>query len=80
MDSTNSLRRCLVGDKKGWFHRWSDYSEVIPPSPMIGGHNGGQIQCTYGVVERENGTVVLVEPMKIVFIRESEDGINGELR
>ena len=80
MDSTNSLRRCLVGDKKGWFHRWSDYSKVIPPSPMMGGHNGGQIQYTYGIIEYENGTVELVEPMKIVFIRESEDGINGELR
>lgn len=53
----DGLRPCMVNGVKALFHTWEQHAEVIPPSPMIGGHSGGQMSQTLGIVEREDGTI-----------------------
>lgn len=62
-----NLRSCIVVDKKAYFHRWIDKSKIIDPSPMIGGHNGGVIKFTVGLVEYEDGSVHECYPHEIKF-------------
>ena len=66
------LRPCTVDGVKALFHRWEDYAAVLEPSPMVGGHPGGQIRETYAIVELENGQVKEVKPSKVVFSDTSE--------
>lgn len=40
----------------------------MPPSPMIGGHQGGTIQGVFGIVELEDGTIKRVYPYEIRFM------------
>ena len=35
------LRPCLVGGEPALFHMWEERSDVLEPSPLVGGHNGG---------------------------------------
>lgn len=62
-------RTCEVEGKDGLFlfHCWSQVSEIVPPSLMIGGHSGGVFSNTYGIVEDEDGQVHRVQPEKIRF-------------
>ena len=66
------LRPCLIinGDteKKALFHIWEQNSQIIPPSPMVGGHGGGVICTVMGIVELEDGSVIRVSPYQIQFI------------
>ena len=66
------LRPCTVDGVKALFHRWEDYAIVLEPSPMVGGHPGGQVRQTYAIVELENGQVKEVKPSKVVFSVTSE--------
>lgn len=50
------------------FHCWEQRSEVIPPSPMIGGHSGGTVTQVLGIIEREDGTIHKAYPEEIRFI------------
>lgn len=69
-----NLRPCVLtkyGDKskyKALFHCWIHYSNVIPPSNVVGGHNGGQVSDVYGLVELEDGSVEIVSPKSIRFL------------
>lgn len=54
--------------EKALFHCWTDKSQVVEPSMMRGGHNGGIIMCTYGIVEFKNGRVCEVLPSQIRFL------------
>ena len=60
-------RPCYVDGKKALFHRWTERSEIIPPSPMIGGHGGGCIKFTSAIIEYDDGSIAEVEPSKIRF-------------
>lgn len=51
------LRPCMVNGQKALFHAWTQHAEIVPPSPMIGGHSGGQISQMLGIIEREDGTI-----------------------
>ncbi|MDB1935121.1 MULTISPECIES: hypothetical protein [Clostridium] len=62
------LRPCKVGDRKALFHKWSDKTRIVEPSPMIGGHQGGVLKYTVGIVEFENGQVGECLPYEIKFI------------
>lgn len=62
------LRPCMVKKRKALFHRWSDKSEIVSPSPMIGGHSGGVIRLTVGIVEYEDGVVTECYPYEIRFL------------
>lgn len=56
----------------GLFHMWS--VEAWMYSPVMTCQVGGQMQKTYGIVEREDGSVDLYEPQQIKFL----DGKTGE--
>lgn len=63
------LRPCMVnGCKKALFHTWEQHSEIIPPSPMVGGDNGGVCSFLMGIVELEDGQVIKVHPNTIRFL------------
>lgn len=62
------LRPCIVWGKNALFHRWSNVSDVIPPSILKGGHSGGVIAYTVGIVEFEDGTICEVRTADIRFI------------
>ncbi len=68
MEIKAELRPCLVDDKKALFHRWNEVRQVVPPSSMIGGHGGGVIAQTFGIVEYEDGSVKECYPYKIRFL------------
>lgn len=52
----------------GRFHQFVQYSEVIEPSLMIGGHPGGTVAYPYGIVEKEDGSIIQVSPHSIKFV------------
>ena len=57
-----------VQKEKALFHGWSQISNVVEPSPMIGGAPGGTISYTTGIVEFEDGHVEEVFPEAITFV------------
>lgn len=69
-----NLRPCVLtryddeSKCKALFHCWIHWSDVIPPSNLIGGHNGGQVSDVYGLVELEDGSVKIVSPKSIRFL------------
>lgn len=69
---TSEYRPCTVmhGDHlvKALFHRWIAISEIVSPSLLRGGHSGGVIADTFGIVEYENGRVDKVHPESITFL------------
>lgn len=71
MDDNKQLRKCNVvingHNEKALFHRWSFISKVVEASPTIGGHPGGTVAYTVGIVELENGKVANLFPEHITF-------------
>lgn len=53
----------------GYFHCWEQYSEIVPPDIMVGGHSGGCIASVYAIIEDKEGFIHRVLPEKIHFIR-----------
>jgi hypothetical protein len=68
MKITIDLRLCKVNNKKALFHRWSDKTRIVEPSPMIGGHPGGVLKYTVGIIEYENGEIAECLPNEIQFL------------
>ena len=66
--SSIAYRPCEVNGKNALFHKWADYAQPIAPSAAIGGHPGGQIAYTCGIVEYEDGRIKEVLPGKIRFL------------
>lgn len=64
---TRKRRECFVGDKAAYFHGIFQYATVIEPSPMVGGHPGGQIAYPVAVVEMQDGTLTTVGVRDIHF-------------
>ena len=60
-------RKCFVRGEKGMFHMWIQRANVVPPSMMIGGGNGGQLWEAFGLVEFEDGHVREVMPTDVRF-------------
>ena len=81
IDVTMERRLCIVEGRAGYFIGFEQYSDVIEPSLLKGGHPGGQYSRTYGLVEfptdnRESiyTHVERVSPVCIKFIdREAVD-------
>jgi hypothetical protein len=63
-----TLRPCIVKGRKALFHRWSDKGSIIPPSPMIGGHNGGTFTVPIAIIEYDDGAVVECFPSEVKFV------------
>lgn len=74
----SNLRQCEVDGKKGYFHCWEQKSEIIGPSPMIGGHGGGVITYTLAIVELEDGSIITALPYHIKFTDKEEDSLSDE--
>lgn len=68
----SKLRLCKVGDKLGYFHAWEQCSDVVPPSIMRGGHQGGVVSQMYALVEFTDG-IKRVQPWDIKFVDEKND-------
>jgi len=67
------LRPCKVKGKNAFFHKWSDVSSIIPPSAMVGGHTGGTVSRTIGIIEYiESGVVHECFPTEIIFLDTKE--------
>ena len=64
------LRPCFVGkeNKKALFHKWGECSEIVAPSIMKGGHGGGVLNYTIGIVELEDGSIEKYFPEDIRFV------------
>ena len=54
--------------KIAWFHRWTEISQVAAPSPMVGGHPGGQLSEPFAIVEYGDGKIDMVNPCEIEFL------------
>jgi hypothetical protein len=65
---SEKLRPCIVKGKKSFFHKWSEVSKIVDPSPLLNGHSGGVVRVTVGIVENEdNGAVHECYPYEIRF-------------
>lgn len=76
MNTNNNLRPCYIvrtkrsgGEQrtKALFHCWEQIGQVIEPSPLKGGHPGGQIAYTRALVEMPDGSMRSVSPSSIKF-------------
>lgn len=71
LDSNITIRKerrpCFINGKKAMFHQWTQESQIVPPSAMMGGHSGGVISTTFAIVEYEDGTVAKTYPEKVKF-------------
>lgn len=70
MGTEGELRPCIVNKKKALFHMWSSKTRIVEPSMMIGGHKGGVLKFTVGIIEYENGKVDEVFPNQVKFLDE----------
>ena len=62
------MRLCRAKGVDAIFHKWAEVSEVIPPSPMVGGHSGGVIRYATDIVEFiHNGQVIEVMANDVIF-------------
>lgn len=68
MKIETELRPCLINGKKALFHNWSNKSQIVDPSPFVGGHQGGVLEYTVGIIEYEDGQVCECMPSQIKFI------------
>ena len=65
-------RLCQARGREAIFHRWTELATVVEPSPLVGGHPGGQTNITLAIVEYKNGTVEQVYPGEIKFMDTQE--------
>lgn len=69
---SSAMRPCKVRDNEGehraLFHCWSKEGKIVEPSMMRGGHQGGVVNYTVGIVELEDGKVCLYFPQHIRFL------------
>ena len=61
-------RHCEVNGIKAFFHCWEQYSQIVEPAILKGGHSGGQISMVFGIVEFEDGSVNRIHPHEIKFV------------
>jgi hypothetical protein len=60
-------RPCRYEDENYIFHCFEQNSYVISPSPMIGGHPGGQVSGVFAIIEDGKGNIYRIDPTEIVF-------------
>ena len=67
IEITQEVRTCLADGKPALFHKWCDVSEIIAPSCLRGGHQGGVASDTLALVEYEDGSTAQIHCTKIKF-------------
>lgn len=63
--------RCFEPERKerrAFFHLFMTRAYPIEPSPLRGGHPGGQYSNAHAIVEYEDGTVDTVDPESVRFL------------
>lgn len=70
------LRTCIVKGRKALFHKWSDKSSIVEPSPMVGRHKGGVVKYTTAIIEYEDGIVTECYPYEVKFVDKKTDDYN----
>lgn len=68
LNTTPKLRPCIVDNDEMLFHCWVNVSQIVSPSIMVGGHNGGVISDIFGLVENKEGKVLKVYTKDIRFL------------
>ena len=63
----HTKRSGVVLRTKALFHCWEHIGQVIDPSPLKGGHPGGQIAFVRALVEMPDGSMRSVAPGSIEF-------------
>lgn len=53
--------------ERALFHKWTYEQQPVSAGLARGSHPGGQLSETWGIVEKEDGSVCLVSPQCIVF-------------
>ena len=66
--AVQEVRPCIAAGQKALFHMWVNESRVVPPSPLVGGHSGGQVSTIRALVEDERGNMKMVQPKDIRFL------------
>ena len=61
-----------VEEKRAFFHLFSTSAYPVEPSPLRGGHPGGQVSAPVAIVEYEDGAVELVDPCRVRFLDTKE--------
>ena len=64
-------------ERPALFHLFAPVAEVIAPSCLRGGHNGGQLAGIMALVEFSDGTLATVEPSRVRFL--DSDKAFGEI-
>lgn len=73
------LRPCVVqGRMEALWHSWATIAQVLPPSPLKSGHNGGTIRMVMGIIETEDGNVCMVPAENIRFLDSTEKFRNAD--
>lgn len=65
-------RKCIFKKEVYTFHGFYQESNVIPPSPLVGGHSGGVIAYPVAIIEDEKGNVMEVEATSIQFVEDKQ--------
>lgn len=55
-------------ERPALFHLFAPVAEVIAPSNLRGGHNGGQLAGIHALVEFSDGTLATVDPSRVRFL------------
>lgn len=65
-------RKCIFRKKAYTFHGFYQRSDVIPPSPLVGGHSGGVIAYPVAIIEGKKGELMEVGATYIQFVSEKD--------
>lgn len=68
MVSRRSRSGEILERQRALFHQLVTVREIVPPSPVRGGHQGGQVQDVFAVVEFDDGTLNKVDPERVQFL------------
>jgi len=65
-------RKCIFRKEVYTFHGFYQESNVIPPSPLVGGHSGGVIAYPVAIIEDKKGKLMEVEATSIQFVEDKQ--------
>lgn len=69
----NQTRPCVIPGPNNTtisakFHKFYTQAYIVHPSPMVGGHNGGQVSNELALVELPDGSVESIPACNVRFI------------
>ena len=70
--TNNGNRKCIFKKTVCTFHGFYQESNVIPPSPLVGGHGGGVIAYPVAIIEDTKGNVTEAAATSIRFVEDKQ--------